>query len=114
MIPYIKPQSGSQVSLGLYKNFKSNTIETSVEVYYKWIKNYLDYKSGAILIKNHHIETDVFTTKGKSYGVELLLKKATGKLNGWVSYTYSRSLIRENDPLAGEIINGGKLLSQQF
>jgi hypothetical protein len=112
--PYIKPQSGTQVSLGLYKNFKSNTIETSVEVYYKWIQNYLDYKSGAVLVMNHHIETDVFTTKGKSYGIELLLKKTTGKLNGWVSYTYSRSLIRENDPLAGEIINGGNYYPNNF
>ena len=58
------------------------------------IKNYLDYKSGAVLIMNHHIETDVFSTKGKSYGVELLAKKATGKLNGWASYTFSRSLIQ--------------------
>jgi hypothetical protein len=112
--PNIKPQSGSQISLGLYKNFKSNTIETSVEVYYKWIENYLDYKSGAILIMNHHIETDVFTTKGKSYGVEFLLKKATGKLNGWIGYTFSRSLIRENDPLAGEVVNGGKYYPSNF
>ena len=112
--PNIKPQSGSQVSLGLYKNFKSNTIETSVEVYYKWIENYLDYKSGPILIMNHHIETDVFTTKGKSYGVELLLKKATGKLNGWIGYTFSRSLIRENDPIAGEVVNDGKYYPSNF
>lgn len=111
---YIKPQLGSQVSLGLYKNFKSNTIEASVEVYYKWIQNYLDYKSGAILIMNPHIETDVFTTKGKSYGAEFLLKKATGKLNGWFSYTFSRALIREDDPLAGEIINGGNFYPTNF
>ncbi|MEO7121298.1 MAG: TonB-dependent receptor, partial [Ginsengibacter sp.] len=112
--PNIKPQHGSQVSLGFYKNFKSNTIETSVEVYYKWIENYLDYKSGAILVMNHHIETDVFTTKGKSYGIELFVKKATGKLNGWISYSYSRALIRENDPLAGEIINGGNYYPTNF
>jgi hypothetical protein len=112
--PNIQPQLGSQVSFGLYKNFKSNTIETSVEVYYKWFKNYLDYKSGAELIMNHHIETDVFSTKGKSYGVEFLVRKATGKLNGWISYTYSRSLIRQNDPLAGELINGGNYYPSNF
>lgn len=105
--PNIKPQFGDQVSLGLYKNFKSNTIETSVEVYYKRIKDYLDYKSGAILILNHHIETDVISTKGKAYGVELLVKKLTGKLNGWLSYTYSRTLLKMDDPNAGEIINKG-------
>ncbi len=112
--PNIKPQQGSQVSLGFYKNFKSNTIETSVEVYYKWIKHYLDYKSGAQLIMNHHIETDVFNTKGKSYGVELLVKKATGKLNGWASYTYSRSLIKQDDPIAGEQINNGDFYPSNF
>lgn len=110
----IKPQQGKQVSFGIYKNFKSNTIETSVEVYYKWIQNYLDYKSGAILFMNHHLETDVFTTKGKAYGVELLIKKATGKLNGWVSYTFSRTLIKQDDPLAGETINGGNYYPTNF
>lgn len=112
--PNIQPQEGTQVSLGFYKNFKSNTIETSVEVYYKWIKNYLDYKSGAVLIMNHHIETDVFSTKGKSYGIEFLAKKSTGKLNGWLSYTFSRSLIRQNDPLAGELVNGGNYYPSNF
>lgn len=106
--PNIKPQFGDQVSLGLYKNLKSNTIETSLEVYYKRMKDYLDYKSGAVLVLNHHIETDVVNTKGKAYGVELLVKKLTGKLNGWISYTYSRTLLKMDDPTAGELINGGK------
>ncbi|HWC52576.1 MAG TPA: TonB-dependent receptor, partial [Chitinophagaceae bacterium] len=110
----IKPQHGEQVSFGIYRNFKSNTIETSLEVYYKWIQNYLDYKSGAVLYMNHHLETDVFTTRGKAYGIELLVKKATGKLNGWASYTYSRALIRQDDPLAGEIVNGGNYYPSNF
>ncbi|WP_235921187.1 TonB-dependent receptor [Foetidibacter luteolus] len=105
--PNIKPQYGDQVSVGLYKNFKSNTIETSIEVYYKRIQDYLDFKSGAVLVMNHHIETDVMNTKGKAYGVELLVKKSTGKLNGWFSYTYSRTLLRMNDPASGEVINRG-------
>lgn len=106
--PNIKPQFGEQVSIGLYKNLKSNTIETSVEVYYKKIKDYLDYKSGAVLVLNHHIETDVLSTKGKAYGVEVLIKKLTGKLNGWISYTWSRTLLQANDFTQGEIINSGK------
>ncbi len=105
--PSIKPQYGEQVSLGLYKNFKSNTIETSLEVYYKNMKDYLDYKSGANLVLNHHIETDVIATKGMAYGVEFLIKKLTGKLNGWISYTWSRVLLKQDDPLAGELINRG-------
>jgi TonB dependent receptor/CarboxypepD_reg-like domain/TonB-dependent Receptor Plug Domain len=105
--PNILPQLGSQISLGLYKNLKNNTIETSVEVYYKNIQNYLDYKSGAVLVLNHHIETDVINTRGKAYGVEFMVKKATGKLNGWLSYTYSRVLLKQDDPNAGELINNG-------
>jgi TonB dependent receptor/CarboxypepD_reg-like domain/TonB-dependent Receptor Plug Domain len=105
--PNIKPQLGSQISLGAYKNFKNNTIETSVELYYKNIQDYLDYKSGAVLVMNHHIETDVINTKGKAYGVEFMIKKATGKLNGWISYTYSRVFLKMDDPTAGELINEG-------
>lgn len=104
---YIRPQTGQQVSLGFYQNFKSNTIEASLEVYYRWMQHYLDYKSGANLVMNHHIETDVINTLGKAYGVELSIKKPTGKLNGWLGYTYSRTLIRQDDPLAGELINMG-------
>lgn len=105
---YIKPQSGHQISAGFYKNFRSNTIETSVEVYYKQMKNFLDYKSGAALIMNHHIETDVISSKGRAYGAELLIKKASGKVNGWMSYSYSKIELQSDDPLAGEVVNGGR------
>lgn len=106
--PNVKPQYGDQVSLGLYKNFKSNSIETSIEAYYKNIKDYLDYKSGANLILNDHIETDVIGTHGKAYGVEVMIKKQNGKLNGWLSYTYSRILLKMDDAKTGEIINNGE------
>jgi hypothetical protein len=106
--PNIRPQAGTQYSIGFYRNFKSNTIELSLEFYYKTIKDYLDYKSGANLIMNHHIETDVINTKGKAYGAEFLIKKAAGKFNGWLGYTYSRILLKQDDPNAGEIINQGE------
>lgn len=112
--PNLQPQLGTQVALGLYKNFKNNTIETSVEMYYKWFSHYLDYRSGAVLVMNHHIETDVINTKGRAYGIEFLLKKSTGKLNGWISYTYSRSLLRQDDPTAAEQINNGEEYPSNF
>jgi outer membrane receptor protein involved in Fe transport len=112
--PYIKPQHGDQFSLGYYRNFKSNTIETSIEVYYRRMSNYLDYKSGADLVLNHHIETDVISTRGKAYGAELLIKKTTGRLNGWLSYTFSRTFLQQNDPLAGENINNGHYYPASF
>ena len=112
--PHIKPQLGEQVSLGYYQNFKSNTIETSIEVYYKRLRNFLDYKSGASLVLNHTIETDVINTNGKSYGVEFMIKKQAGKLNGWISYTYSRTLLRMNDSIAGQVINNGNYYPANF
>ena len=112
--PNIKPQKGDQVSIGYYRNLKANTIEASIEVYYRRIKDYLDYKSGAQLLMNPHIETDVLRTKGKAYGVELLLKKAAGRFNGWLSYTWSRTFLKQDDPLAGEQINFGKYYPASF
>lgn len=112
--PNIQPQFGDQISVGFYKNLKSNTIETSIEFYYKHIEHYLDYKSGATLLLNHHIETDVLNTRGKAYGAELMIKKLSGKLNGWLSYTYSRTLLQQDDKLAGETINDGKYYPANF
>ena len=112
--PNIKPQYGDQVSLGLYHNAKANTIELSAEVYYKRLKDYLDYKSGATLVLNHHIETDVINTQGKAYGAEFLLRKTAGKLNGWMSYTYSRTFLKQDDPNAGDLINKGNYYPANF
>ena len=112
--PNIKPQFGQQISLGLYKNAASNTIETSVEVYYKKINNYLDYRSGATLLLNDHVEQEVINTQGKAYGVEFLVKKTAGKLNGWISYTYARTFLKQDDPNAGELINSGNFYPASY
>lgn len=103
----IKPQRGDQIAIGYYHNFNNDRIETSIEAYYKWIDNYLDYKSGAKLMMNHHIETDVISTEAKAYGVELMLKKNTGKLNGWISYAYSKVEQRTVGGLPEDMINRG-------
>ena len=105
--PNIKPQKSSQVSLGFYKNAASNTVEISLEGYYKQIKDYLDYKSGALLVLNNHIETDVLNTDGKAYGGEFLVKKTSGKLNGWIGYTYSRILLKVKETEIIDRINDG-------
>ena len=106
--PNVRPQVGEQLSVGLYKNLQNNTIETSVEVYYKRMKDFLDYRSGATLVLNHNIERDVISTKGKAYGIEFMVRKTAGKLNGWASYTYSRTFLRQNDVTQGELVNGGQ------
>ena len=112
--PYIKPQKGYQISFGFYKNLRSNTIETSVELYYKQMRNYLDYKSGGVLLMNHHIETDVINTRGKAYGIEAAIKKKSGKTTGWINYTYSRTLLQLDDPIAGQTINNGQYYPANF
>ncbi|GEO10002.1 TonB-dependent receptor [Segetibacter aerophilus] len=110
----IKPQFGEQFSIGFFKNFGVDSIETSVEVYYKKIQNTLDYRSGAQLVLNPHIETDVINARGKAYGVELMVKKRIGKLNGWMSYTWSRTLLQMNDPNIGTPVNGGKFYPANY
>ncbi len=105
---HIKPQVGQQVSLGLYKIFTDSEVEMSLEGYYKTIKNYLDYKSGATLVMNKNIETDVVKSLGEAYGVEFLLKRNKGRLNGWISYTYSKTMLKTDDPLAAQPVNQGK------
>lgn len=111
---YIQPQIGDQYAIGYYRNFRNSTIETSVEAYYKDIQNATDYKDGAELMLNHHLETEVLQAQGKAYGVELLVKKATGKVNGWISYTYSRSLLKIDGIFDSETINKGQYYPSSY
>ena len=104
---HIRPQLGDQFSLGYYKNLASDVIETSVEVYYKRMSDYLDYKSGAQLFMNDRIEADVIGTRARAYGAEFLVKKVSGRLNGWVSYTYSRVEQRTEGVDEADLINNG-------
>ncbi|MEM7381744.1 MAG: TonB-dependent receptor, partial [Bacteroidota bacterium] len=85
----IEPQRAQQFSAGLYKNFDDNKYELSIEGYYKRSRNLLDYKVGAQLLLNEELETEVLQGDGKAYGVEFLIKKRDGRLNGWLGYTYS-------------------------
>jgi len=103
----IKPQSGWQVATGIYYETPRKEYELSAEVYYKHISDYLNYRNSAVLLMNHHLETDVISTKGKAYGIELQAKKPFGKLNGWVSYTFSRALLRQDDARVKMPLNNG-------
>ncbi len=103
----IKPQEGTQISLGVFKNIDDDNIELSLEGYYKEYENLLDYKIGANLLLNENIETEVIQGNGKSYGVEFLLKKNIGRFNGWLGYSYSRSLIQLNSMFDEERVNDG-------
>ena len=103
----IRPQQGWQVAAGIYWNPWGGTLETSLEGYYKKLTDYLDYRDGAELSMNHHLETDVINTEGKAYGIEAMIRKPQGNLNGWLSYTYSKTLLRQNDPRIESPVNDG-------
>jgi hypothetical protein len=105
---HIPPEVADQVAAGYYRNFRENTIEGSVEIYYKWLKNIIEYKAGAELLLNGHIETDLVNGKGKAYGIEFMLRKDHGRFNGWLSYTYSRTLVKVDSRFPDERINHGK------
>lgn len=88
----ILPEKADQYTLGLFKNWgKSDDFESSFEIYYKDMKNQVDYVDGASLLLNEYLEGELLTGKGRAYGAEVYLKKTRGKLTGWVSYTLSRS-----------------------
>jgi hypothetical protein len=112
---YIKPQVGDQYSVGLYKNLKGNSIETSIEGYYKDISSTVDFKNGAELLDNgDHLETEVIDAKGKAYGVEFMIKKGSGKVNGWISYTYSRSFLKTTGSFGSESVNNNEFYASSY
>lgn len=88
---YIKPEIADQVSLGYFRNFANNMFEFSAEVYFKDLKNQIDYKDAADILGDDNFETEILFGKGRAYGMELFLKKKHGRLNGWIGYTLSRS-----------------------
>jgi len=112
--PNIKPQKGWQVAAGIYHETRDKKYELSAEVYYKHIDDYLNYRNSAVLLMNPHLETDVISTKGKAYGVELQVKKPTGKVNGWVSYTFARSLLRQDDNRVKYLLNDGDWYPSEY
>ena len=89
---YIKPLIANQVGLGYFRNFNKNMFETSAEVYYKKMKNVIDYVDGAELFLKENLETELLRGSGYAYGLELYAKKQEGRLTGWVSYTLARSM----------------------
>jgi hypothetical protein len=85
----VKPQLSDQFSLGYFRNFTDNSYELSAEVYYKMLQNVIDFKDHADLLGNPDLEQELRFGKGRAAGLELMLKKNTGKLTGWVSYTFA-------------------------
>jgi hypothetical protein len=111
---HFQPQIADNFSIGYFKNLKKNEYEISVEGFYKLTDNVIDYKSFAQILLNKHLETDVLQGQGKSYGVELFIRKNAGAWTGWLSYTFSRSLIQMNGNPADDKINNGQWYPSNF
>jgi hypothetical protein len=110
----IKPQNGWQAAAGIYHETPDKKYEFSAELYYKHIGDYLNYRSSAVLLMNPHLETDVIATKGRAYGIELQAKKPLGRLNGWVSYTFSRSQLKQDDKRVAMPLNDGEWYPSEY
>jgi len=111
---YLKPETGHQFSSGYFISLNKNRIEMSGEIFYKLVYNIKEYKAGADLLLNDHIETEIVNGKGKSYGLELSLKKSGGRIYGRVDYTYSRTLIKSVSEFPEELINGGEYFPANY
>ena len=104
----ILPEIADQYTIGYFRNFRNNMFETSIEVYYKTMKNQIDYRNGANLILNNKVESQLIFGNGWAYGAEFLIRKKYGKLTGWISYTLSKTKRKFPD-----INNGAAFLAKQ-
>ena len=111
---YIEPLTVDQFAAGYFRNFRNNTIETSVEAYFKNLNNLVEYKNGAVILMNQHLETELVNAKGYGYGIEFFVKKNTGKLTGWLSYTFSRSFTKTTGEWPSEQINNNRYFPSTF
>jgi len=111
---YLKPLTSDQYAIGYFRNFAHNTYEVSAEAYYKVLKNEIEYKNGAQVFLNDHLETDMVNAKGRNWGIEFYARKSSGLLTGWVSYTYSRSMLRTTGTSTDEQINNNHYYPSNF
>lgn len=87
----VKPEIADQVAVGYFSNFKNDTYEFSSEIYYKNMKNQIEYRNGTDLRGNQNVEGDLLFGDGRAYGIELFLKKRFGDFNGWIGYTLAKT-----------------------
>jgi hypothetical protein len=111
---YIPPQIADQYSVGWFLDGKEKKWETSLEFYYKSVKNLLDYKNLPDLLLNPRLETELLAGIGRAYGAEFSIRKTQGKLTGWFSYTYARSEAKVSGKSADETINQGNWYPSNF
>jgi hypothetical protein len=105
---YLKPPVCDQISLGYYHDISEKGLSSSIEIYQKWVNDIVEYKDGISFISGERTEMQLLQGTQNSYGVELMIKKNTGKLTGWLSYCYSKSSILVNSNIPEDRISSGK------
>jgi hypothetical protein len=111
---HVRPSTSNQILAGYYQDFFNGNIHVSSELYYKISGNIPEYKDGADFISKSNIETEVLQGKQKAYGIELMCKKNNGKITGWLSFTYSKSLIHVDGTNSWDKINDGKIYPSNY
>lgn len=111
---YLKPLQSDQFSLGYFNNFLNNSFETSIEGFYKKLENVLEYKNGVQVVMNPNIESGLINADGYSMGMEVYIKKNSGKLGGWISYTLSRSMRKSKGEWDDEMINNNQYFPSSY
>lgn len=104
--PFTKPQLLDQYAFGYFKNINDGDFSLETEVFYKNVQNRIDYIDGANLIANNAIEQVILNGEARAYGLEFLLRKNEGKLQGWLAYTLSKS--EQRTPGRAPVIDNGR------
>jgi len=111
---HILPSSSNQISLGVFRSFPQNGLEASIEVYFKRTYKYPEFRDGADFLANPNVETSVMQGDQKAYGLEFYIKRSNRRLEGWLSYALSRSLIRVNSDHPWNRINNGEIYPANY
>ncbi len=112
---YIKPQVSSLYTLGYFQDMKESIYEFSVETYFRWTRNIVDYKPGADFLLQEFPETQLLQGLNKSYGLEFMISKKKGEMTGWLNYTYSRSLNKVSEgPEVTQQVNLGNWYNANY
>ncbi len=111
---YIRPSASRQVSLGVFRDLPGYGLETSIEAYYKKTDGYPEFRDGADFLNEPQVEISVLQGVQQAYGVELFIKRTGQKLEGWISYTYSRSVVTVDAAEKWNRINDGMRYPANF
>lgn len=111
---HLKPAQSNQLSAGIFRTLPKAGLEFSAELYFKTTTNYPEFKDGAAFLETAQVETTVLQGDQKAGGIELFLKRGNRRLEGWLSYTYSQSLVKINGGNPWNSINDGKQYPANF